>query len=122
VICRVHFFRFGRDAQRCGVAAQRTRPGASRYRCCGGDAMRPGRAAVRGWIGSGGADRFWYICRKVRQDAEIAKQGLSTTGPWRCLGDAAMLIYRMMSPERPTGTDQQLFLCTAKLANSRVLR
>jgi hypothetical protein len=27
-----------------------------------------------------------------------------------------MLIYRMMSPERPTGTDQQLFLCTANLA------
>jgi hypothetical protein len=39
-----------------------------------------------------GADCFWYIHRKVSKGAEIAKQRLLTTGPWRCPRKATMLI------------------------------
>jgi hypothetical protein len=38
------------------------------------------------------------------------------------LSGEAMLIYRTMSPARPTSTDRKLLLCTANLANPRVLR
>jgi hypothetical protein len=44
------------------------------------------------------------------QAPEFAKKDLLTTGPWLCLGKV-MLIYRMVFPESPAGTDQKLFLC-----------
>jgi hypothetical protein len=35
----------------------------------------------------------------------MAKKGLLTTGPWHGLGEAATLLYRVICPARPAGTD-----------------